>query len=228
MKSIIAGMMLAGVAATGVSAQSEPVWEFDGYVGALTDYRDRGLRLSDGDITAFGSVAAFHESGFYVGVDAGLIEDTFDNDARSEFYAGYTIDKGDYIYDFSVELEGIHGSNSEYYPELKASIARDFGLAYIKGGMAYAFEGRWSTPGVDSFYNYMDLDVALPFVENLTLQTHVGYDFRNKDKSNLWDWSLGLSYFATDNLELKLSYESNSLDQKIGKDGFVFGVKLYF
>lgn len=226
MKSIIAGIMLAGISVTTVSAQ-EAEWDFDAYVGASSDYRDRGLRLSDGDFSAFGSVAAFHETGFYVGLDAASIKDGFGNDARTEFYAGYTIDAGDYIYDFSVEAEGIHGDSSEFYPELKASIARDFGIAYIRGGVAYAFEGRWNTPGVDSFYNYLDLELPVPLAPSLTLLTHVGYDIRD-GRSNLWDWSVGLSAFVMDNLELSVSYESNSLDQAIGKNGFMFGAKIYF
>ncbi len=225
---MLAGLLAGGGVASGANAQdSEPAWDFDGFAGASTDYRDRGLRLSDGDVSAFASLAAFHETGFYVGVDGASIKDGFGNDARTEFYAGYSWDTGSYIYDVSVELEGIHGKGSEYFPEIKASIARDFGLAYIKGGMAYATKGRWSTPGVDSFYNYVDLELPIPMVSALTLLTHVGYDFR-QDKSNLWDWSVGVSAFVGDNFEVSLSYASSSLDQTIGKDGFVLGAKIYF
>lgn len=231
MKKAIAGIMLAGMAgmvgASAANAQGEASWDFDGYVGAVYDYRDRGLKLSDGDVAAFGSVAAFHETGFYVGLDAASIKDGFGNDARTEFYAGYSHDAGDYIYDFSVEAEGIHGKTSEFYPEIKVSMARDFGIAYIRGGVAYAPEGRWNTPDVDSFYNYLDLELPIPLASNLTLLTHIGHDFRN-GKSNLWDWSVGVSAFVMENLELSVSYESNSLDQRIGKDGFAISAKIYF
>lgn len=230
----VAGVMLAVLSASGLGASAasaqdgDSSLEIDGFAGASSSYRDRGLRLSDGDVAAFASVAAFHGSGFYLGVDGASINDGFGNDARTEFYAGYNWEDGTYIYDVSLELEGIHGKGSEYYPEVKASIARDFGLAYIKGGMAYAPEGRWNTPDVDSFYNYLDLELPLPWVSSLTLLTHVGYDFRSSGKSNLWDWSVGVSSFVWDNFEISLSYASSSLDQTIGKDGFVLGARIYF
>jgi len=228
-KCVLTSIMLGSVIVTSPAsaADDDSYWDIESFVGASTDYRDRGLRLSDGDISAFGSVGAYHSKGFYIGVDGASIDDGLGNDARTEFYAGYSLDTGDYIYDFSLELEGIHGTSSQYYPEIKASISRDFGLAYIRGGLAVAPEGRWSAPDVDSYYSYVDLDVPFPMLPNFTILTHVGYDVRD-GRSNIWDWSLGVSAFVMENIELNLSYQSSSLDQAIGKDGFVLGVKIYF
>ncbi|MFC3052807.1 TorF family putative porin [Kordiimonas pumila] len=201
-------------------------FEIDGYVGVTSDYRDRGISMSDLDASVRGSISVFHDSGFYGGVDAALIDDQMGGDTKTEFFAGYSMDQGDYIYDFSAELDGIHGNGSDYYPEFKASMARDFGLAFIRTGLAYAPEGRWNTPDVDSLYAYTDLEIPVPTFPELTIISRLGYDMRS-DRSNLLDWSAGLSVFV-DSFEVTLIYEDSSLDSEIAKGRFVFGTRFYF
>ena len=211
----------------GATAQeAEPAWDIEGYVGLYTDYRDRGLTLSDLDPAIAGSLGIYHKSGLYGGVDAALIDDGRGGDSKTEFYLGYSLDKGDYIYDFSVELDGIHGDTSDYYSEFKASMARDFGIAFIRGGVAYAPEGRWNTPDIDSFYTYADLELPVPTIPELTFITHVGYDAR-QSRSNLWDWSIGVSAFI-ESFEINLTFEDSSLDQIIGNGRFILSTKFYF
>jgi len=211
---------------TAQAQDDDPAWSVEGYVGLYTDYRDRGLALSDFDPTVAGSLGVFHKSGFYGGIDAAIIDDGRGGDTKTEFYLGYSIDKGDYIYDFSVELDGIHGDTSNYYSEFKASVARDFGIAFIRGGMAYAPEGRWNTPDVDSFYTYADLELPVPTIPELTFISHFGYDARSS-RSNLWDWSVGVSAFI-ETFEVSLTFEDSSLDQNIGNGRFILSTKFYF
>ena len=221
--TLCASALITGVA----SAQDDdPTWSIEGYAGFFTDYRDRGLTLSDLDPTIAGSLAIFHKSGLYGGLDAAKIDDGRGGDTKTEFYLGYSFDTGSYIYDFSVELDGIHGSDSNYYSEFKASVARDFGIAFIRGGLAYAPEGRWNTPDVDSFYAYTDLELPVPTFPELTFISHVGYDARNS-RSNLWDWSIGISAFI-ESFEVSVSFEDSSLDQAIGNGRFVLNTKIYF
>lgn len=227
MKLIAAGLVVAASSATVQAQDDESTWSIDGYVGVVTDYRDRGISLSNGDLSLVGSLGAFHKSGFYGGVDAAILNDGWIGDQRTEFFFGYSTDRGDYIYDVSVELDGIHGdATSDYYSEFKASIARDFGLAFIRAGAAYAPEGRWHTPDVDSFYSYADLEVPVPTLPELTVVTHLGYDMRD-GRSNLWDWSVGLSAFI-ESFELSVTYEDSSLDHQIGGSQVVFGTRFYF
>jgi len=222
--SIITVVTSLGAAASAQNA--EPDWTIDGYVGLTSDYRDRGLSLSDKGVAVFGSLAVFHKNGLYGGLDAALIDDGRGGDKKTEFFAGYSLDAGDYIYDFSVELDGIHGDTSDYYSEFKVSIARDFGLAFIRSGIGYAPDGRWNTPEVDSVYGYVDLEIPVPTLPDFTLISHIGYDARDK-RSNLWDWSVGLSAFV-ESIEFNLRYENSSLDQRIGTGAVVLGTKLYF
>jgi len=222
----LAAIVLSAASATACQAQDDPAWSLDGYVGVSTDYRDRGISLSGRDPSVSASLGLFHKSGLYGGVDAALIGADFGSNQKTEFYIGYAIDKGDYIYDFSVELEGFHTNESNYYSEFKASVSRDFGLAFIRGGLAYAPEGRWNLPGVDSVYGYADLEVPVPSMPDLTLVTHVGYDVRD-GRSNLWNWSVGVSAFIN-NFEVTLGYEDSSLDNQLAKGQLVLGAKFYF
>jgi len=219
-------LAVATISTAGLAQDEDPDWTLDGYVGLISDYRDRGLSMSDKDPTLYGSLGIFHKSGLYGGLDAAIIDDGRGGDEKTEFFIGYHFDAGDYIYDFSAELDGIHGASSEYYSEFKASISRDFGLAFIRGGLAYAPEGRWNTPDVDSFYGYADLEIPVPTLPDLTVLAHVGYDVRDQ-RSNLWNWSVGISAFV-ESIEFSLMYENSSLDQQIGKGAVIVGTKFYF
>jgi len=231
MKQLFIGTSLLGalITTSGVAAQDAEgsVWSVDGYVGGATDYRDRGLSLSDRDPVIYGSLGLFHDNGFSAGLDMALINDQFGNDGRTEFFVGYALDRGDYVYNFTVELDGIHGDSSNYYPEFKASMSRDFGLAFIRGGVAYAPDGRWSSPDLDSFYTYADLEIPVPTIPELTLITHLGYDARSDGASDLWDWSVGVSAFVK-SFEISLTLEDSSLDNPISNAQFILGARLYF
>lgn len=228
MKALIAMTIvpLVWMSESALGQEGERPFSIDGYVGIVTDYRDRGLSLSDRDIAVTGSLGLFHENGFYIGVDAASIDNGFGADVRTELFAGYTVDKGDYIYNVSFELDGIHGNGSDYYPELKASVARDFGLAFTRFGTAFAPDGRWSAPQSDSLYFYGDVELPVPTMPSLTIVTHLGHDFRS-DINNLWDWSVGLSAFVGD-VEFTATYDKSSLDQRIGRGRFIVGARLYF
>lgn len=207
-------------------AQDGSGFSIDGYIGGLTDYRDRGVSLSDRELALAGSIGAFHDSGFYFGLDAGTVDTFNGGDGRLELFSGYSVDAGDYVYDFSFELDSIHGDSSQYYPEFKASVSRDFGLAFIRSGAAFAPEGRWINPQNDSFYTFADLEIPIPTMPSVTIISHVGRDFRG-GTGDLWDWSAGLSAFIGD-AEFTLTYENSSLDARSGKGRVVFGARWYF
>lgn len=224
-KKMIVGVALM-MAATPAILQAEDSLEVDGYLGATLDYRDRGVSRSDRDPALTGSLSVFHDSGLYGGVDLALFDDGQGGDGKTEFFAGYSIDGGDYMYDLSVELDGTHGDTSNYYPEIKAAVSRDFGLAYIRGGLAFAPEGRWNSPDVDSWYAYSDLEIPLPIVSEITFISHLGYDMRDA-RSDLWDWSVGFSVFL-DSFEVTAMYEDSSLDDRRADGQFILGTRFYF
>jgi uncharacterized protein (TIGR02001 family) len=226
MRKIIGMAMFCCGASVAAAAQDDSGLAFDGYAGIVSDYRERGLSLSDKDPAIVASVGAFADNGFYGGVMGAIIDDGRGGDGKAEFYAGYQFYGGEYTYDLSVELDSIHGDGSSFYPEIKASVARDFGLAYIRGGISYAPDGRWFTPENDSLYISTDLEVPVPTMPELTAIFHVGHDFRS-DKVNLWDWGAGVSVFV-DKVEVSLMYEDSSLDRSVGKGAVTLGARFYF
>lgn len=227
MNKILAAVVASLIVFSGGALQAQDSdFSIDGYIGGTTDYRDRGLSLSDADIVPMGSIGAFHDSGFYFGLDVAKIDTDRGGNFRTEFFAGYSLDQGDYVYDLSVEVDTIYGDTSQYYPEFKASVSRDFGIAFTRVGAAYAPGGRWSNPQNQSFYTFADLELPVPTLPALTVVTHLGHDFRS-DIGNLWDWSAGLSAFVGD-IELSLTYDDSSIRDRSGKGSVIFGMRYYF
>lgn len=224
---LLCAVVLACCFGAAAQAQSDSNVAVEGYVGLVTDYRDRGLSLSGFDPAITASVGAFHDSGAYVGIDgAAFFDSAVGLDGRARLFAGYTLDKGDYIYDFSVELDSVHGSGSNFFLELKATVSRDFGLAFTRGGISVAPDGRWSNPSGESYYVFADAEVPVPTLPALTVITHVGHDVRSGGQ-NLWNWSAGLSAFVGD-IELAGRYEKSSINNRIGNDRFLFSLRYFF
>ncbi|WP_417457916.1 TorF family putative porin [Kordiimonas sp.] len=227
MKQFIIGALMVGACAPAALAQdSGSSFSFDGYLGVVSDYRDRGLTLSDKDPAVIASLGLYHDNGLYVGASAGSISEAAGGDAKASVFAGYSFDAGDFIYDLSVELDSIQGNDAKYYPEISASVSRDFGLAFIRTGAVYAPDGRWSAPNTDSFYIYTDVEVPVPTMPELTIISRLGYDMR-QNRADLWDYAIGLSAFI-DVVEFSIMYEDSSLDQAIGGGAILGGIKLYF
>lgn len=222
--TIVASFLISG--GSTYAQDSAADYSVDGYIGVVSDYRDRGLSLTDGDFGVVASIGVFHDNGFYGGLDAAKIDTLTGGNFRTELFAGYSLDRGDYVYDFSVELDTIYGDTSQYYPEFKASVSRDFGIAFTRLGAAYAPGGRWINPQSQSFYTFADLEVPVPTLPALTIISHVGRDFRS-DIGDLWDWSVGLSLFVGD-VELSVSYDDSSLNQRPGNGSVIFGSRFYF
>ncbi len=213
-------------ASIGVEAQADNGLEFDGYVGIVSDFRDRGLSLSGKDPALMASLGVFHDRGFYAGGVGAIIDDGRGGDAKAEFYAGYQWGDDSYTYDLSVELDTIHGNGSHYFPEIKGAIARDFGLAYVRAGASYAPDGRWFTPDNDSFYAFSDLEIPVPTLPEVTAILRAGRDFRS-GLADVWDWGAGVSVFVN-NVEISLMYEDSGLDQREGKGTVTLGARFYF
>lgn len=226
MKKFLQAAAVAVVMAPSALAQDGGGIAVDGYLGLLSDFRDRGLSLSDKDPSLVASLGLFSDSGFYGGVMGAIVDDGVGGDAKAEFYAGYQMDRGDYIYDFSVELDSIHGNDSRFYPEFKATMARDFGLAFIRTGVSFAPDGRWSAPDSDSVHVFTDLEVPVPTMPEFTLIGRIGRDFLS-GQSNRWDWGLGVSAFI-DQVEISLMYEDSSVDSRAGNGTVVLGARFYF
>ncbi len=220
-------MILLLASSSALKADDDKNYDLGGSVGFISDYRDRGFSLSDKDISAFGSLSIYYNNGLYGGIIVSSVDDPDDRNFKGDFFVGWGKESGSYIYDFSVEVGSLVGGPRErIFPEFQASIARDYGLLFAKMGVAWAPNGRWSSPDNDTFYGYFDGEIPVPTMPSITLLTHLGYDVRSGRK-NLWDWSTGVSVFVK-NTEFTISYEDSSSRNAIASGAVIFGLRQHF
>ena len=193
-------------------------------VALTSDYRFRGVSLSNGDPAIQGGIDVGHDSGFYVGTWASSIAggDAY-GELELDLYGGWsgdvaegvTVDVGLLYYLYPSENIGAEVNYFEPY----ASAAFTLGPAEATVGAAYAWDQ--DSLGGDNLYLYSDLGFSLPETP-ISLSAHLGYTdgvlappllAGGLDDSGL-DWSLGASV-ASGPLELGIAYvgvEGPSID----------------
>lgn len=161
-----------------VHAQNTTAGDFTltGSVTGVSQYRLRGISVSDEKPALQASLTATHQSGFYAGLWGSSLKGfgTYGGaDTELDAIAGYshaldsaTMDGGLVVYTFP----GTHGHT---YTELFASISHPIGPVNAKFGLNYAPKRR-SIGNADHFYSYADL--AMPLQDTpVTLKAHLGY-----------------------------------------------------
>lgn len=153
-----------------------------GGVTLASQYRFRGISLSDEDFAVQGTINLNHESGAYAGVWAsslggvGGVGGIGGADAEVDLYAGYrtgvasgvTLDAGLLYYAYP----GSEGGNSGFF-EPYANVSGTLGPATAKVGVAYGWE-QDGLGGNSNVYTFGDLTAGIPNTP-VTLRTHLGY-----------------------------------------------------
>jgi len=199
--NILKSTLMASVACTTIAltsglAQAEGFLggEVSANVSMASDYRFRGVSLTDKDFALQGGLDYSHESGFYVG---GWASSLASSDAYGELetnlYGGYageidgiSFDIGGLLYAYPT---GDHSAQTDYF-EVYGSVGVDLGVASATIGSAYAFSSD-ATGNEDNIYLYTNIEAAIPDTP-VTMTAHLGYEdgaFANKKL----DWSLGAS-----------------------------------
>jgi uncharacterized protein (TIGR02001 family) len=232
-------VLLSTLAASGaLMAQTkapEPDYTLSFNVGAVTDYRYRGISQSRLKPALQGGADFAHKSGFYVGTWASTIKWIKDagGDANVEvdLYGGYKTTFGGVGLDVGV-LRYMNPDTTEVY------LAGTWGPATLK----YSH----STTNLFGFADsegsgYLDLSATfeLPWY-GLTLTPHVGHQrVRHNSYFSYTDWSLALgkdfgngvsaslAYVDTNAKTGPLAYASPS-GKNLGRAGLVAGVKYAF
>lgn len=194
------------------AADELPPLTTNGNVLLATEYRFRGISLSDQDPALQATINLNHESGFYAGIWASNLEGfgaVGGASAEVDLYAGYkrevardvTVDGGLLYYVYP----GADTGDFNYF-EPYANISLTRGPFTTKVGLAYAWE-QDPLGGNDNLYVFNDNSVAIPGTP-ITLVSHVGLNTGGSGAafgSDYLDWSLGAS-LAWRNLTLGLSY----------------------
>ena len=220
-RSLLAASILASAAvATPAFAQDETESDItvSGNVALTTEYRFRGVGLSDGDPAIQGGIDIGHSSGFYVGTWASSLEDSaLYGEMELDIYGGWsgditpglTLDVGLLYYAYPSKDNG--AGPSDYF-EPYASLSTTFGPATATLGVAYAWD-QDSLGDEDNLYVYTDLEVGIPNTP-ISVTGHIGYTdgfLTYTADGDAFDYSIGASATVLGGLSLGVSY--------IGVDG---------
>jgi len=211
---LIASVMVLAFAASGASAQeADGDVTIGGSAGLASQYRFRGISLSDEELAVQAGVTATHGSGFYVGTWGSSLAGfgSFGgSNVELDVFGGYKADLGGATLDAGLLWYLYPGTDGTDYAEPYVSITGSLGPATAKVGLAYAPDQE-AIGDDDNLYVYGDLSGALPEMP-LTLKAHLGYSTGGSTLTPVGDYldwlvgvdmswkalTLGVAYVDTD------------------------------
>lgn len=195
MREILIGLT-ALVATAGSAAAQDATWTVGGQIGVVTDYRDRGYTLSDGEAAVQGDISALHQSGFYVGAWASSIDDYgigADGDgARVEltFYAGWTGSVAGFDVDVGVWDNRYPDGEDVDYVEFPLQVGRSIGDVTVSVGAILA-PAQNGLDDESNTYLWTRAEYA-PTTWPLSLHATVGQEDGAFAPDGKTDWRIGV------------------------------------
>jgi len=160
-----------------------------GSFALVSDYRFRGVSLSDKDITVQGGLTLTSASGLYIGTWASSIETFNGAETEVDLVGGYSFEAATLEIDMGITAYLFPGGEDANYVEPYLSLGRSFGPVSLTSGIAYAPK-QDNIGRADSVYLYQDASLGLgdsPF----TVAGHVGLEDGAFGDEKV-DWRLGL------------------------------------
>ena len=181
-------------------------------VTLVSDYRFRGVSLSDRRPALQGGVEYSHQSGFFGGAWASSLSPSGDADVELDLYAGYSGTAAGITYTVTAFKYMYPGASGLSYVELQSKVEKEIGPATVEAEIAYTPQQDNS---VDNLYTAVGASVEGPHA--VTAFARVGREngvYRRK-----WDWELGLRReFGP--VSVSASYvATNHRAASLGKDG---------
>jgi uncharacterized protein (TIGR02001 family) len=216
---------LALFSTSSISAAAEiPALSLSANAALVSDYRFRGISLSNKDIAIQGGFDISSESGFYVGTWGSSIEQYAGSETELDVYGGYGTKFGDLSFDIGILAYTYPGSTNTTYWEAYSSVGGSAGKLAWTLGAAYAFDQN-SIGGTDNIYLY--LDTSMPLADTaFSVATHIAYEDGAFGNEKL-DWSLGLTY-GLDKFSLGVSYVDTNVNTRGGSAGVIFSLSSSF
>ncbi|CAN1496089.1 Conserved hypothetical protein CHP02001 [Sphingomonadaceae bacterium] len=195
-----------------------------GGVAVVSDYRFRGVSLSDKDFAFQPTITISHESGFYVGAWGSNIADNAGDDLEVDLYAGFA--GGDAVtYDLGVTYYAYPGLSSANYAEIIGKVGTTVGPVTLGGIFAYA-PSQDGTGNTDNVYVGSTASVAVPD-SPITFTGSLGFEDGAFGDKKL-DWSLGMTAQVS-GFTLGASYvDTNRFVGGLGKAGAIFSISYTF
>ena len=173
--------------------------ELSAEIGLVSDYRYRGLSLSDKKPAIQGSANFEHDSGFYAEAWSSTIGGPdVEADAELDLTTGYALDISDHL---SLDMSGTYylylGQPDANYVDGTISLGFTQGRAAARIGLSFAPEqkGTEDDEGKKSSNSYAFAGASYELEKlPLTLNAELGYEqgaFDEAPDSGKWDWQVG-------------------------------------
>lgn len=224
--AVLGGMSAAtpAFAQDDAAEEAEGPFTVSGGIAVVSDYRFRGVSLSDKDFAVQPTLTVSHESGLYVGVWGSNVAENPGEDVEVDLYAGFA--GGDTItYDLGVTYYMYPGVSDFNYVEMIGKLGTTVGPVTLGGMLAYA-PSQDGTSNTDNIYVGTNASVGIPNTP-LTFTGSVGYEDGAFGDDKI-DWSLGLTA-EVKGFTLGASYvDTNRFVGGLGKAGAVFSIAYNF
>ncbi|ADM10338.1 hypothetical protein PB2503_11464 [Parvularcula bermudensis HTCC2503] len=204
------------VSSLAVASAQDSSWDVSGNVAFTSDYRFRGVSLSDNSFAVQGGFDAAHASGFYAGTWASSLDGDSGVPTELDLYAGYGWTTADGV-SFDIGLLGYFYPDAapddfDYY-EPYASVGTTIGGADLGLGVAYAPEQNALDD--DNIYFYSSADFALSPAVGLSLG--LGYEDGPFGDEKL-DYSVGVGTSAS-GLDVSVAFIGFTQEDDDGFEG---------
>ena len=170
-------------------AAAEGPISISGGVTVASDYRFRGVSLSDKDFVVQPTITISHESGFYVGAWGSNLAENTGDDIEVDIYAGFSGGE-ELTYDIGATYYLYPGVSSFNYLELTGKLGTTIGPATVGVQLSYV-PSQDNTGNADNWYYATNASVAIPNTP-ISLTGSIGIEdgaFTAGDEKV--DWSLG-------------------------------------
>lgn len=188
--ALLATGIMLGSAATAASASEEKTWTLDAGATVVSDYRYRGLSLSDKDPAFQPELTLTHKSGVYVGFWGSTLADNGGEDIETDVMIGYSREFGPVSADVNAMWYLYPGASQDNYLELTGRLSTGIGPAEVGATFSYA-PSQDQIGNISNRYYMVDASVPLPSTPLMLSGSFGIEDGAFGDKKQ--DWSLGVS-----------------------------------
>ena len=165
-------------------------FELDVTLVGVTDYRFRGISLSNKKPAFQPSVTLSHSSGFYAGAWASNVADNGGDDVEIDFIGGWGKTLGPIDFDINATYYVYPGTDSLDYVEFISTASHTIGQLTLGTTFAYTPEQGDAAPS-RGLYGAVNAAYAIPKT-TLTVSGSFGIE-DNAFFNNKRDWSVGVS-----------------------------------
>lgn len=176
-RALLASAMLFAPATMAVAQDAAPDTEksvtFSGEAAFVTDYRFRGISLSDKDVAAQAGIEMGTAIGFYTGIWGSSIADFNGATVEVDLYAGWTGDVDIFTLDIGILGFLYPGGTGTNYYELYGSVGAGLGPVSVTAGFNWSPD-QGNLSGSNRYF-YIGAEAGIPDTP-ITLKGNLGFE----------------------------------------------------